>query len=167
MKNFILLLVLVGLLFLGYRYYQKNNMPANKNSPSVTETPKETVYTYKLYFNNTIKDPNLIDCSLVYEIERKSLNPITPDFVMRELIKGLTPEETKLGFVTAIPKKCELNFVTVENEKATVDFKPFQIAGSCATSAFTAQVKQTMLALSTIKEVVITIQGKSEEILQP
>jgi len=48
-----------------------------------------------------------------------------------------------------------------------VDFKPFQIAGSCATAAFAAQVKQTLLAIPGTKEVIISVMGETEGILQP
>lgn len=159
--------VLIVLFFYALFIILQNGLISFPFFKTINNTEINTFYTFRLYFNNTIKDPNLLDCTKVYPVNRQSEKMITPECVIKELIKGLTNEEIKQGYVTAIPSSCQLNFVTVENEKAVVDFKPFQIAGSCATGAFTAQVKQTLLSFSNIREVVITIQGKSEEILQP
>jgi len=136
------------------------------NTPVVTP-PIKVEFTYTLFFNNNRKDPNMIDCTLVYPVTRKTNIMPTSEFIMNELIKGPTDAEKKEGYVTAIPKECQVNFVSISNGKVIVDFKPFHIAGSCATGAFTAEVKQTALRLPFAKEVQITIQGKSEEILQP
>lgn len=171
MKKLMWFILLIGLIFIGYSTYKKYSFVFFIKQPIAnniqTKPIQDTLYTFQLFFNNTIKDPNLLDCTHVYPLVRQTKNIITPEFLINELLKGLTLEEKNLGFVTAIPKNCRLNFVTVTNEKAVVDFIPFQIAGSCATAAFTAQIKQTLLALTTIKEVQITIQGKTEEILQP
>jgi spore germination protein GerM len=168
MKKLVWFLLFLIFIYLGYRYYHNNQSLFLKGKPPETSTQTGKVSNYMLYFNNSIKNPNLLDCTHVYAVDRQTKEMITPEFVIKDLIKGLTKEETKLGFVTAIPKECELNFVTVQNGKAIVDFKPFHIAGSCATGMFTSQVKQTMLALANINEVLITIQGKSgDEILQP
>ena len=168
MKKLLSLIFLLVIAFLLYQFFQKNPLLVKNDIPTNTVTQNEAKYTYILFFNNSIKNPNLIDCTKLFPIERQTTQLITPEFVMEELMKGLTKEELKAGYVTAIPNECDLNFITIEDEKAIVDFKPFQIACSCATGMFTSQVKQTMLALGTIKEVVISIQGNSgDEILQP
>jgi hypothetical protein len=69
--------------------------------------------------------------------------------------------------VTAIPDDIVINFIVRNNGKMHVDFKPFHIAGACATAAFAAQVTQTLLAIPGTKEVVISIMGQTEGILQP
>lgn len=141
--------------------------PATPASPPPATPPVKIEFTFTLYFLNNIKDPNLIDCTLVYPVVRKSMDQPSPEFIMNQLIKGPSDQEKKEGYVSGIPKECRVNFVSISNGKVIVDFKPFHIAGSCATGAFTAQVKQTALRFPFAREVQITIQGKSKEILQP
>ncbi len=167
MKKLFILILLLVVTFYAYKYLKNNPSFFKKDIPENEIQKTEVIYSFNLYFNNSIKNPNLIDCTTMYPVPRKTKEIVTPEFVINELIKGLTDEEKKEGFVTAIPVDCVLNFVSLDKEKIIVDFKPFHIAGSCATGMFTAQVKNTMLALANIKEVQITIQGQSEEILQP
>jgi len=43
----------------------------------------------------------------------------------------------------------------------------FQVGGSCRVSAIRAEITQTLKQFSTVKEVVISIDGRTEDILQP
>jgi spore germination protein GerM len=166
MKNVFYLVLLVAILFFGYKYLLQNPKPIS-NQPIQSNIENKPLQDFQLFFNNTIKNPNLIDCSLMFSVKRQTNQKVTYEFLVNTLINGLTQKEEKDGYVTAIPKNLELNFVKSEEGKVIVDFKPFQIAGSCATGMFTAQVKKTLLAIDQTKEIVITIQGKSEDILQP
>lgn len=158
MRKTIWLVLLLVILYFGFKYYQE----------STPKTPKtKTDFIYQVFFPNIKKDPNMLDCTKVYPINRHTTENVTPEFIIQKLIEGLTQQEITDGFVTTVPKECKLNFIQIKNEKAIIDFKPFHIAGSCATAAFTAQVKETVLAMPQVREVQITIQGKSEGILQP
>lgn len=126
---------------------------------------KKTVYS--VFFNNTVKDPNLLDCSKVYPVERTADEDAIFEEILMLLFEGPTDEEKKQGYVTAIPDDIVINFIVRNNGKMHVDFKPFHIAGACATAAFAAQVTQTLLAIPGTKEVVISIMGQTEGILQP
>lgn len=122
---------------------------------------------YSVFYNNTIKDPNLLDCSKVYPVERMADEDAIFEEILLLLFEGPTEEEKKQGYVSAIPDDVVINFIVRNNGKMQVDFKPFQIAGACATAAFAAQVTQTLLAIPGTKEVVISIMGQTEGILQP
>ena len=53
---------------------------------------------------------------------------------------------------------------------AYVDFDEqleFQVGGSCRVSAIRAQIIQTIKQFSTVKDVIISINGRTEDILQP
>jgi len=43
----------------------------------------------------------------------------------------------------------------------------YQVGGSCRVSAIRAQIIETLKQFSTVKNVVISINGRTEDILQP
>lgn len=74
------------------------------------------------------------------------------------------------GISTAIPEGAELKSITVEDGVARADFnEKLQqgVAGSARVTAIREQIERTLLQFDTIDEVVITIEGESEGILQP
>jgi spore germination protein GerM len=53
---------------------------------------------------------------------------------------------------------------------AKVDFDErlgFQVGGSCRVSAIRAQITETLMQFSTVKSVVVSINGRTEDVLQP
>ena len=51
-----------------------------------------------------------------------------------------------------------------------VDFDPqleFQVGGSCRVAAISSQIRQTLMQFPTVKSVIISIDGRTEDILQP
>lgn len=60
--------------------------------------------------------------------------------------------------------------LTIENNVARVDFDKqleYQVGGSCRVAAIRAQITQTLKQFPTVKEVIISIDGRTEDILQP
>ncbi|MCX6760220.1 MAG: GerMN domain-containing protein, partial [Candidatus Nealsonbacteria bacterium] len=60
--------------------------------------------------------------------------------------------------------------LTIENGIAKVDFDEQLengVGGSCKVSAIRAQITQTLKQLSTVMSVIISINGRTEDILQP
>ena len=125
------------------------------------------IVPYSIFYNNTVKDPNMLDCSKVYPVARMAEETATYEEILLLLFEGPTEEEKKQGYVSAIPDDVVINFIVRNDGVMQVDFKPFQIAGACATAAFSAQVKQTLLAIPGTKEVIISIMNETEGILQP
>jgi len=125
------------------------------------------IVPYSIFYNNTVKDPNMLDCSKVYPVSRTADEKATYEEILMLLFEGPTEEEKKQGYVSAIPDDVVINFIVRNDGVMQVDFKPFQIAGACATAAFSAQVKQTLLAIPGTKEVIISIMNETEGILQP
>jgi len=137
----------------------------------ITETPDETTVV-KVYFNNPDIDPNWdTECNNVFAVERKI--PLTRSVAlaaMTELLKGPTDAEKNSGYVTNINTGVKVQKLTIENGVAKIDFDErleYQVGGSCKTSAIIAQIKQTLKQFSTVKSVVISINGETEAILQP
>jgi len=137
----------------------------------ITETPNETMVV-RVYFNNPDIDPNWdTECNNVFAVERNI--PLTRSVAlatMTELLKGPTDTEKNNGYVTNINTGVKVQKLTIENGVAKIDFDErleYQVGGSCKTSAIIAQIKQTLKQFSTVKDVVISINGETEAILQP
>jgi len=90
---------------------------------------------------------------------------------LEELLKGPTDTEKNDGFfITSIPSGVELMNLTVTNGVAHADFNANLdkgVAGSCRVINIHAQITETLKQFPSITNVVISINGKTEGILQP
>lgn len=124
----------------------------------------------KVFFNNDQLDPEF-SCNKVFPVER--VVPKTQAVAraaLEELLKGPTEEEKSDGFFTSINSGVKIQKLTVENGAAKVDFDEqleFQVGGSCRVSAIRAQIRETLKQFPTVQEVIISINGRTEDILQP
>ena len=87
-----------------------------------------------------------------------------------ELIQGPNMAELGEGYDTSISGQTGINSVTIKNGTAYVDFDEnleYGIAGSCKVTAIRSQVEATLKQFSSIKNVVISVNGRTEDILQP
>ncbi|MBI3290830.1 GerMN domain-containing protein [Candidatus Falkowbacteria bacterium] len=127
----------------------------------------------KVFFSNIKEDPEILECDKVYPIERE----VAPsdNFIavaLEELFKGLTEEDIKAGFVDNLPEAAvKINSLEIiATSTLAVDFdQALQegVAGSCRVLAIRAQISETLKQFPNISEVVISIEGETEEILQP
>lgn len=134
------------------------------------ESTAETV-TFNVYFTNTIEDPSLLDCEKVYPVSR------TVPFTLavgrasiEELLLGPTATEKASGYISQIPTDAGLNSISIVNGVAYVDFDEeldSEVGGSCRVTAIRSQIENTLLQFESVNEVVVTIDGVSEDILQP
>jgi len=124
----------------------------------------------KVFFNNSRLDPEF-SCNKVFPVERKIIKTqAVAKAALEELLKGTTEEEKKEGFLTSINPDVKIQSLTIKNEIAYVDFNEqleFQVGGSCRVAAIRSQIIETLKQFSTIKDVVISINGRTEDILQP
>jgi len=144
------------------------------SAPKPTKPCKETKQTetikIKVYFNNDKLDPEF-SCYKVFPVEREIIKTkATGRAALEELLKGPITSEKEAGFFTNINPGVKIQKLTIENGKAKVDFDKtleFPGGGSCRVSAIRSQIIQTLKQFSTVKEVVISIDGRIENILQP
>lgn len=127
--------------------------------------------TVKIYFNNIKFDPGLMDCSNVYAVNR-SIKPTSAvaHAALEELFKGPTINERSLGYMTNLNSGVKIQKLTIKNRLAKVDFSAElekDGGGSCRTAAIIAQIKQTLKQFSSVQDVLISINGQTEDILQP
>ncbi len=141
------------------------------NEPKAPDTPpaKKTM-TVKVFFGNTVKNPDMIDCGKTYAVDRTVEQTVAVGRTsLTELLKGPTQAEKNQGYTSAIPAGVVLNYLDIgSNGIAYADFNDkLTAAGSCAGDLIRAQIEQTLKQWPTVKSVVIKVNGKSENILQP
>jgi len=135
----------------------------------VTISPEQATII-KVYFNNSRLDPEF-SCNKVFAVERyipktQSLARTT----LEELLNGPTDNDKSEGFFTSINQGVKIQKLTIENGVASVDFDEqleFQVGGSCRVSAIRAEITQTLMQFSSVQSVVISINDRTEDILQP
>ncbi|MCX6738420.1 MAG: GerMN domain-containing protein [Candidatus Parcubacteria bacterium] len=154
----ILVIILIGIVAgaLIYLFY-----PENSETTAIT-----------LFWGNKVEDPEGLFCEKVYPLEREVEGK--PDniilFTMEELLKGPSEKEMEKGFFTTINPGVKIKNLTIENKKAIIDFDETlekAVGGSCRVGAIRAQIIETLKQFPEITEVVISIEGRTEDILQP
>jgi spore germination protein GerM len=130
----------------------------------------ERFLTIKVFFNNNRLDPEF-SCNKVSPAERKILKTqAVARAALEELLNGPTEKEKSEGYFTSINTGVEIQKLTIENGVAKVDFNEaleFQVGGSCRVAAIRAQITQTLKQFPTVNDVIISIDGRIEDILQP
>ena len=89
---------------------------------------------------------------------------------IEELLKGPNEAERRSGLETAIPVGAKLNSLRIENGVAYADFnEKLQegVGGSLRVMSIRRQITLTLQQFSTVRNVVISINGQTEDILQP
>lgn len=135
----------------------------------ISKTVAGTIQS-KLYFNNNEMDPEYA-CKKVFPVDRGI--PETKSVViatLEELLKGPTRQEILDGFFTSINSDVKIQKLTIENNVAKVDFDSNlerNVGGSCRVMAIRNQITETLLQFKTIESVIISIDGRIEDILQP
>lgn len=132
-----------------------------------------------IYFSNTTQNPDFLDCEKVEPVQR-SISRLTdndksalPEYIylaISELLKGPAQYEKDNGFFTSINEGTKLQNIILENEVVTVDFNEQldkDVAGSCKVTAIRSQITNTLLQFEEIKGVIISVNGRTEDILQP
>ena len=124
----------------------------------------------KIYFVN----PELgseMDCDKVFWVEREILKTeAIGRAALEELLRGPTLQERQRGFSTSSNSGVRVQNLIIKDGVARVDFNEqidFQIGGSCLVTSIRSQVEETLKQFSTIKEVVISVNGRVDDVLQP
>ncbi len=124
----------------------------------------------KVFFNNNVWDPN-ITCVKTFSVEREVPKTQEVGYIsLIELLAGPTKTEKSKSYTTSIPDGVKINSLIIKNGTAYADFNEaldYQIGGSCRVSAIRSQITATLKQFPTIKNVVISINGRTEDILQP
>jgi Spore germination protein len=173
-------IVLVCIKFFELGYVPAPSPPVKISKPGSAESnlmlkllngSKQDQQTVNIYFGNEIKNPNVVDCSLVYPVDRKlTVNSSSEETALTEMLKGPTEAEKAAGYFTAINNGVKINSLSVNNGIARVDFdKKIEeaVGGSCRVSLIRSEITQTLLQFTNVKSVVISVEGNIDEALQP
>ncbi len=126
----------------------------------------------KVFFCNSKLNPEALDCSLVFPVEREIVKGSIVDLISNtvlELLKGPTEEEREEGYFSEINPGVRVKSIRIKNGIARIDFDEqflYGLGGSCKVSAIRAQIEKTLNQFEGIREVVITVNNM-EDVLQP
>ena len=147
-----------------------SGLPENEKSVSIPVKilPSEDKAEIKVFFG---KGEVGNDCSVVSGISRKiTKTPAIGAASLTELLKGPTAEEKKAGYYSSINSGVSLKYLSIENGIAYADFSEKleeAVGGSCRVAAIRSEITNTLMQFSSVKKVVISINGRTEDILQP
>lgn len=145
-----------------------SDLPENDDEVRIPVTFDKSTVTLKVYLQNFNVNN---DCQDVLGVER--VVPMTVAVAkasIEELLKGLTPADVSAGYFTSINEGVKLNSISITNGVAYADFDSkleYQVAGSCRIMGIYAQIEETLKQFSTVNSVVISIDGRTGDILQP
>lgn len=138
---------------------------------SVASTLPPKTISIKIFFSNRINDPEALECQKVYPVFREIENVVAVGRAsLLGLLSGPTEEEESFGYFTNINSGVEINDLKIEKGIAYVDLSNElleNVGGSCRTTAIKSQIEETLKQFSTVSEVVISVNGETEGILQP
>lgn len=129
-----------------------------------------TMTTVQVYFSNLVLDPS-VDCNTVYPVSRSvEQTPAMARAALEELLEGVTNNERNQGYRSNLNTGVSINSLTIIDGVARVDFSSElgrNVGGSCLVTAIRAQITETLKQFPTVDEVEISIDGRTEDILQP
>ncbi len=145
-------------------------MYGDRVGEEMTEVELRAATTEKTSVNIFFIDPDLqeFDCSeLDFEKRTVLKTENVAELALQELIMGPTSDWA----LTSLPTGTQLENIKVSNGVATVEFSSPNISawsgGSCHVASLRAQIERTLTQFPTISEVIISVNGETEEILQP
>lgn len=125
----------------------------------------------KVFFGNERKDPEARSCDVTYPVNRRLERSADPlQTALAALLEGPTDAERQKGYFTVLPAGTRLRSLELSDDGvARADFSAAleDSAGSCAVLAIRSQITQTLLQFPSVREVRISIEGRTEEVLEP
>jgi len=91
--------------------------------------------------------------------------------VIDELVRGLNETERAAGYATSLPANVTLKSIAADaNGVVTADFTGSLergVAGACRVAAIRAQITSTLKQFPEVRDVIISVNGHTEDVLQP
>jgi len=135
--------------------------------------------TVNAYFGNAQKDPTIEDCGKVWPVVRTvgsvelaglEGDELRAQRALEQLLLGPTNREQQEGYFSSINFGTRVQRMQIDGDTAAVDFDGKMeegMGGSCRVTAIRAQVAETLKQFSGIHHIVISVDGRTEDILQP
>lgn len=174
----------------GFRHFEKTvwfALPRTPNgalvlTPSVgdsSDTPqpmtvpavfRTDLMTVQVFFGSEKLDPEAT-CTKAFPVARylpKSAS--VGKAALGALLAGPTAAERNERYFTSLPANVQLKTLEISNGLARADFTPSLergVGGSCRVAAIRAQLTETLKQFPAVREVILSIDGRTEDILQP
>jgi spore germination protein GerM len=153
--------------FLVFYNDNPSGLPENSDMMSVPVKISQEKTKIILYFGKEGDD----SCKNNHPVEREIIKVEgIAKATIEELLKGLNQAEKDSGYFTSIPEGVKINSLTIIDGTAKIDFNETLeqgVGGSCRVLAIREQIIQTLMQFSSVKKVIISINGRTEDILQP
>lgn len=126
--------------------------------------------TIKVFLGNNKLDPETV-CDKVFAVDR--IIPKTQTVAKKAidvLLDGLSYAEMEGGYYTNLNSGIKVNSLNINGDTAKIDFDEMLqqgVGGSCKVTFIRAQITQTLKQFPAVKNVIISINGQTEDILQP
>jgi hypothetical protein len=135
------------------------------------ELISEDTVEVEVFYTNPELDP-WQSCENVFAVKRHvSSDTNIYRAAIEALLEGPTEDEESEGYDTSIPERAKIKSVAADAEGVvTADFDDRLdrgVAGSCRVSAIRAQIESTLKQFPEVRDVIISVDGETEEILQP
>jgi hypothetical protein len=134
-------------------------------------TEIEKTVTVGVFFGSEELNPGAEDCSLVFPVERTvSASGDVPRATLEELFKGPSIDDLDDKYYTSINPGVSINSLSVSSSTAKIDLSSELdegVAGSCRVAAIRSQIERTLRQFLVLQEVIISVNGRVDDILQP
>lgn len=136
--------------------------------PGAGGTSDET--TLEVFFGRS-DAPAGEECETVAVVTRTV--PATPAIAraaLEELFKGVSAAEAAQGYTTSIPSGVVIQSLDIRDGTAYLDVNRAlaeDVAGSCRVTQVRAQIEETLKQFPTVENVILSIDGQTEDVLQP
>lgn len=130
----------------------------------------DEVQNVTIYLGNSKQAPAGQECETVFPVERMVVAGDVTAIALHELLKGPTSMEVKADFYTSLPENVSLPEIIEQSSGLRIDFSEelqYQVAGSCRVGAIRKQIEETVKKASGKQNITISIDGRTEDILQP
>jgi spore germination protein GerM len=169
MKKFLLLAVILAVLGAAAGAQYARMTQTAQPSPTASAGTATTT-TFNIYFANSKLDPE-VSCQQVFPVKRTvAKTTAVGTAALNALLAGPTQAEKTSQYSTAIPAGAHLVSLIIADGVANAAFDEALVAGvggSCRVALIRHQITATLLQFPTVKSVVISIDGRTEDILQP
>jgi hypothetical protein len=158
----------------GFLVLEKDNpsgLPENAESIKIPVVFKTGTTKIKVYFGKYGPDSSMEACEKVYPVEREvAKTESIGKTAIEQLLAGLTETDKKNGFYTSINPNVKVKSLVIKDGTAKVDFDQQMergVGGSCRVIAIRSQITQTLKQFPTVQNVIISVEGRTEDALQP
>lgn len=137
-------------------------------APAPAPAGESELREYRVFFANDLLDPE-ITCEKVFSVTRRTNRKDSLRVAIEDLLRGPSDSDGIAGFRTAIPEGVSLVGERVEDGVAYLEFDGTldRTGGSCRVGMIRRQIEETAKAASGASSVTISIDGRTEDILQP